>query len=351
MKRIKESNTRKVGFFSKDIPDSSYRSLDSSSFWEYANGKKEESGCVNCLDIPCREYSEKEIDCGFNEMPSNNSKYVCASEAIKIAPDGHSPFIDEEKCISCGLCASRCKYSAIFFESNSFRIRKSESSNITYRSDYTESQYIAREEAFPYNKVKQVFQKLNRLMLESFHDKTSIHFKRNNGAENEFAKNMLLSIGIKTKSRAIGNNDIRTDLFGENDIFCVLCEVDTTSIDQLDLTRAILDDIAIFSSRYGVDKAKIIPLLIIDRFPNKRSDFYEVLNDIEKITKIKVGVISLHFIFVLSLLGFKLNPTDIISLFKVRKGCESIVDDALSVISELNQIDPFFDSDFYFATK
>lgn len=351
MKRIKEYKTPKLGFFSKEIPKTSYRSLESNSYWEYSNGETEDSGCINCIDLPCRIYTEKELDCGFNEMPSSSSKYVCASEAIQISKEHQTPYIDEEKCISCGLCAMRCKYSAIFYESNSFKIRKSESPNISYHVNYSESQYIAREEGFSYNKVKHVTDKLNPIMIQSFHDKTNLYFKKNNGAENEIARNLLLSLGLITKSRAIGNNDIRTDLYGKNDIFCLLCEVDTTSLDQLDLTRAILDDIAIFSSRYGVEKSMIVPVIIIDRFPNKRSDFYEVLNDIENITKIKVSVLTLHFIFVLSLLGHKLNPIDFKGLFKVKKGCESISDDAMSILPQINQVDPFFESDFYYAVK
>lgn len=351
MKRIKEYKTPKLGFFDKEIPKASYRSLDSDSYWEYSNGATEDSGCINCIDLPCRVYAENELHCGFNEMPSSNLKNVCASEAIQISKEDLTPYIDEEKCVSCGLCATRCKYSAIFYESNSFKIRKSVSPNVLYQVNYSQSQYMAREKEFSYKKVKHINNKLNPKMIQSFHNKTNYYFKKNNGAENEIAKNLLLSLGIVTKSRAVGNNDVRTDLFGNNDVFCLLCEVDTTSLDQLDLTRAILDDIAIFSSRFGVDKSRIVPVIIIDRFPNKRSDFYEVLNDIENVTKIKVSVLTLHFVFVLSLLGYKLKPIDLKGLFKVKKGSESIADDAISIIPQINEMDPFFDSDFYFAVK
>jgi len=351
MKRIKEYKTPKLGFFNKEIPKTSFRSLESNSHWEYSNGDIEASGCINCIDLPCSVYSEKELLCGFSEMPSSNLKNVCTSEAIQLSKEDLTPYIDEDKCVSCGLCAARCKYSAIFYESNSFKIRKSESPNISYKVTYSESQYIAREAEFSYNKVKRVSNKLNPQLIQSFHDKTSYYFKKNNGSENEIARNLLLSLGLVTKSRAVGNNDMRTDLFGKNDIFCLLCEVDTTSIDQLDLTRAILDDIAIFSSRYGIDKSMITPVIIIDRFPNKRSDFYEVLNDIEKVTNIKVSVLTLHFIFILSLLEKKLSPIYFNGLFKVKKGSESIADDAMSIIPQINQIDPFFETDFYFAIK
>lgn len=49
------------------------------------------NGCQNCLEHPCME--------------------ICPKNAISIK-DGHA-FIDEEKCIKCGMCTNVCEYNAI----------------------------------------------------------------------------------------------------------------------------------------------------------------------------------------------------------------------------------------------
>ena len=49
------------------------------------------NACQNCLEHPCVE--------------------VCPKKAISIK-DGHS-YIDEEKCIKCGMCINVCEYKAI----------------------------------------------------------------------------------------------------------------------------------------------------------------------------------------------------------------------------------------------
>lgn len=351
MKKIKEKRDIYRGVFKKNSPVGVYRNFKSDSNWQYEDGNIEKSGCVNCFSTPCMVYSDIEINAGFNEMPSGYLKTVCISGAITFSDITNFPAITPQKCISCGLCASRCDYSAIYFNHGSFELRVSESSNLEYRSDH--SIQILKEQDIYYNSLNKLsdVKPLEKSLIDEFHDKSNSYLKRNNGAENDLVKNLFLNLGVKIKSRAIGNNDIRTDLFGLSDQFCILCEVDTTSNDQLDLTRAILDDVAVFCSRYNVKFENVIPIIVIDKFPNKRSDFYEVLYDIEKITGLRVSVLTLHFLFILNIFNYKLDIEVIKTMFKVKKGCESIADDALSIMPDLNNLDPYFETDFYLSTK
>lgn len=351
MKKIKEKRDISRGVFKRNSPVAIYRNFKSDSYWQYEEGEIEKSGCVNCLSTPCMVYSDVEINAGFNEMPSGYLKSVCISGAITLSESTNFPAITSQKCISCGLCATRCNYSAIYYNNGSFELRVSESSNLEYRIDHTIQ--ILKEQEMYYNSSNKIsdVKSLDKSLIDKFHEKSNSYLKRNNGAENDLVKNLLLNLGVKTKSRAIGNNDIRTDLFGVNDEFCILCEVDTTSNDQLDLTRAILDDVAVFCSRYNVKFENVIPIIVIDKFPNKRSDFYEVLSDIEKITGLRVSVLTLHFLFVLNIFNYKLETEIIKTMFKVKKGCESIADDALSLVPDLINLDPYFETDFYLSTK
>jgi ferredoxin len=351
MKKIKEKRTVVHGVFKKKTPSWSNRTLKADSNWEYADAKIEKSGCINCISTPCMVYNQDEQICGFTEMPSSYLKSVCISGAISFSEISNFPEISPKKCISCGLCAIRCNFSAIYFENGEFNLRISESINIEYRTDHLPNIIREQELVYTTENTKNQYSIIEKELIDEFHDKSSNYLKRNNGSENELIKNFLLNLGIKVKSRAIGNNDIRTDLFGLNDEFCVLCEVDTTSNDQLDLTRAILDDVAVFCSRYNVQFENIIPIIVIDKFPNKRSDFYEVLSDIENITGLRVCVLSLHLLFILNILNYKMKSNELKALFKVKKGCESIMDDALTLIPNLNYLDPYFDSDFYYSTK
>jgi hypothetical protein len=175
--------------------------------------------------------------------------------------------------------------------------------------------------------------------------------RNNNGLENHLIRNVFNSLGIKSKVRAIGNNDIRFDLIAQFFGKIIVAEISINGSDILELPRAILDDFSVINSRYGIKSEQIIPVIVINKFPNKRSDFYEVLDDIRNITGIETRVITYHFLSMLLRLNFKVDQTFFEKKFIVGKTNTSILESALEVFPELKEIDPLLETDFYSAIK
>lgn len=352
MRKITNKNISNcVGFFTPELPSKLVIDHTNGSFWEYEEHLSIKASCISCINLPCKKYNENELHLEeFKTMPSNGNLNVCPSEAIEIS--NNKPIINSSKCISCGICIQRCLYKAISIsKDNLTEICHIESEKIQFKQiNDSEEYYLQNDKIESIIKEDRSVYNLNNYISNI--DKNIISFiKRNNNYENTIIRNILLNIGLKTNTRAIGNNSIRIDLWGKQNGYYLICEIDIGGLDLLDLTRAILDDIAILHSRLNIPKDKIIPIIIIDKFPNKRSDYYEVIKDIEDITGIKIMTITLHFLLVMQWLNLKFNLEENKDKFIVKKNNESITKDCLSIIPYLDKIDPAFYTEYYSAIK
>ena len=61
-----------------------------------------------------------------------------------------------------------------------------------------------------------------------------------------------------------------------------------------------MDNIAILISRYKYNKDNIIPLIICNELPNKRSEFWQFINDIKKVLNISINTITISGLLLLS---------------------------------------------------
>lgn len=82
-------------------------------------------------------------------------------------------------------------------------------------------------------------------------------------------------------------------------------EIPSTAI--LDAPRNLLDDLAVLINRRKIKKSSIIPLVICWDFPNNRSDYWNVVKDVDKILDIKIKTISLLSIAILYWLRIDLD--------------------------------------------
>lgn len=92
-----------------------------------------------------------------------------------------------------------------------------------------------------------------------------------------------------------GDNNARYDakLDINNGQFEGIIEVEVPSTAMLDAPRNLLDDIAVVSNRSAITLNQIIPIVICWTFPNKRTDYWNVVNDINKVLDIKIKTISI----------------------------------------------------------
>lgn len=88
-----------------------------------------------------------------------------------------------------------------------------------------------------------------------------------------------------------GDNSERFDaLINFSNYICV-AEIEIPSTEILDAPRNLLDDYAVVKSRKYSDK-KVIPVVICWDLPNKRTDYWNVIDDINKILLLKIKTIS-----------------------------------------------------------
>lgn len=66
-----------------------------------------------------------------------------------------------------------------------------------------------------------------------------------------------------------------------------------TGAGALESPRALLEDVAVLHSRYGYAVSEIDPVSILLSFPNTRSDYYQVIRDIEKVLGLRCRTITI----------------------------------------------------------
>lgn len=84
-----------------------------------------------------------------------------------------------------------------------------------------------------------------------------------------------------------------------------------TGLDMLDVSRALLDDIAVVDARYGIKKENIHPLAICLGLPNKRTDYWQVVKDILKVTNVQINTVTFGMLLIFLWDLRELNDYDI----------------------------------------
>lgn len=243
---------------------------------ECDSGEKIVSKCLNCKNKRCMYYENSEINSEEVQIPQNILKDVCPNNAIY--EKNNEIFINEEKCIGCGLCASRCEIGAIFID-GSAKISKGVTEDRLDISNAIKIGNILEDEE------KQLGIVYNKL-------------KKNNINSNIFARNLLIQCGMNTYLSRKGDVSLRMDgIIYQDNSFGVL-EVEFGN-EVLDCPRDILDDIAILCSRYNYKKEKIYPLIISLSLPNNRTDYWHVINDIKNVLNIKIHTITIGALLII----------------------------------------------------
>jgi len=57
--------------------------------------------------------------------------------------------------------------------------------------------------------------------------------------------------------------------------------------------QSILDDIAVLNSRYNFEINSITPIILSLSFPNIRTEYWKVINDIKKVFNIEINTITI----------------------------------------------------------
>jgi len=283
------------------------------SIWELSVGTSRAS-CMGCLNPMCMKFLPGELrlsDERVNEVPIEIDDYVCPTNAIVWERGKHTPTIVANRCINCGICARRCPSGAIYSDGTSavihfgdkevdFRPSTPENTEVHERQiqELLDCPHLGQYCSIDDASIENVYTKL-------IDQKTGIQFP------NLIVRNFFLVLGNRCTIPRRGLVFFRADGIIESKDNFGLIEVEFHN-EILEQPRAILDDIAVLHSRYGIEKNLIKPFIVVLEFPNLRTEYWRVLKDIRAVLDIRIHSLTLGALCILtwSFLNVSLESTD-----------------------------------------
>jgi Fe-S-cluster-containing hydrogenase component 2 len=255
----------------------------------YADGSQAAAACLRCAEAPCVKFAASETAVSnFSHFPDDRSDAVCVSGALRIDQRIGAPTVDNDLCVFCGLCVIRCPVGALRLDQNEGVVIQDEAGP-RFR------------DASPEENTLLPLRREGSLLLES-DDLVGVlqtqlaYAEKKIGDEfpNFLARNLLITLGVGAVTRRKGNNHMRMDLMlGPPGVQYGIAEVEFGDEAILNVPRDILDDIAVMVSRYGWDKRQMVLAIIGDVLPNKRSEYWRIIQDIRKVLDVQISTVSI----------------------------------------------------------
>lgn len=301
------------------------------SAWRMDGGQSGNATCLGCHDAPCIEFKEQSFDLGgeLSAFPGDPSQDVCPVNAIDWKEGGATVEINNERCIGCGLCAMQCPYGAItIYEDGIARVETDDPDHVTVPAKTGTSHSIAKKHG-----------SLSTLDGHFLKNLPAIIAALNDTQTTRLVRNIFLSCGVAANMRRKGDTNVRMDgllRFPSGQIGVMEVE---TSPNVLESPRALLEDIAVLHNRFGIPMSNIVPVSVISSFPNVRVEYYQVVDDIEKVLDIQCRSLTLGSLFVL---GWYFRSLEVISddLFTTTSGSTDLLPSLKELIPELPDIEP-----------
>ncbi|WP_279002246.1 hypothetical protein [Acidaminococcus fermentans] len=142
--------------------------------------------------------------------------------------------------------------------------------------------------------------------LENLGDSISTVKSIPNG-ENELITLLFSGIGGKVYIPRKGDNNERFDAIITFPEYKVITEIEIPSTEILDAPRNLLDDYAVVHCRKSGENKSIIPLVVCWDLPNRRTDYWNVITDINSVLGLKIKTISIVALALYYLTGTPLD--------------------------------------------
>ena len=261
------------------------------------DGKKLVSCCLNCVKPRCMFVNEEAIRCmKFNDIAGSVDIHMCPSRALSVGDKGVR--VDESMCSGCGLCARACPVAAITLQDGKAKVNIYSGELCIKKLPVTDA---AIEEQERFLRKCEKIKKQGIILCES--DSIMKNIQKyvqflNQDKQNIFVRNLLILLGNHATTARKGNVYMRLDGFYQNENGYGVLEVEAGS-DALDMSRAILDDIAVLNSRHGVAKEDNKPLAVCLNLPNKRTDYWQVVKDIKSVTGIEIQTLTIGALLIM----------------------------------------------------
>jgi ferredoxin len=214
--------------------------------------------------------------------PGDPSLDVCPSRAIEWDADSATAAIIASDCIGCGLCVSRCPYGAISLDGTNGASVATDDPNGLVVSTPSNGTHPSPSRSGDIASLDSPIAAALLRVVPALSDTRAALFIRN----------LLNEIGMNARVRRRGDTNMRIDAVGySRSERPFVAEIELSNA-VLDSPRALLEDVAVLHDRYGYAVADIDAVSIILAFPNVRSEYYQVIRDIETILGIRVRTIT-----------------------------------------------------------
>lgn len=150
---------------------------------------------------------------------------------------------------------------------------------------------------------------------------------------NYLIKALCDKLGLEAHFHRKGDVNERYDVLIDDtsNNYKIVSEVVIPSIAMLDAPRNLLDDIAVLVNRRGVKIDSLIPLVICWDFPNNRTDYWNVVNDIKDVLGIEIKTCS---ILSLAVLAWTENGFDARSDYYYLNPTKNALDNVLEILAD-----------------
>ena len=239
--------------------------------------------CLACSSPPCLERlaSPSAASTILSQFPQDPSDELCPTNAITFT-DGIA-VIDVDACIGCGLCVMRCPYGAIHLTTDGkASIAQDDPGGLTR----PEADVIQGDVAIRKGRLGAT----RSLALSKLQDYVG---RLSDTAQLRFVANMFSFVGVDARVRRRGDTNIRFDGllgFPNGSIGVMEAEFSGNAVES---PRALLEDVAILHSRYNVPINQLYPVSVLLALPNARSEYYQVMQDIDAVLGIKCRTITI----------------------------------------------------------
>jgi ferredoxin len=256
-----------------------------------SNGAIGDGTCLGCYDTPCMQKVPEEfsLPAALESFPGDPIAQLCPTNALMWGTANSVVTVNPAACIGCGLCVARCPYGAIHLgEEGKAVIRTDKSKLLTDQKPKQTAKHpqpkrlgrLGSPAALGLAKLPQTaaFQLID---------------------PNVFVRNVLHEVGVRCRSRRRGDTNIRMDAvvaFQTGRVGVVEIEFSQAALES---PRALVEDIAILHSRYGLPVADVDPLSIILSLPNGRSEYYQVIDDVANVLDVKCRTLTLGVLILL----------------------------------------------------
>ncbi|HOC55378.1 MAG TPA: 4Fe-4S binding protein [Verrucomicrobiota bacterium] len=263
----------------------------------FADGQAAVATCLRCNNTPCMALAPEETAlAAFPDFPADRRDNVCASDAMKRDPQTGAPIIDATRCMLCGVCALRCPVGAIHLSPNQGAIVQDTPNALIIDSDADPAATTLANAALLKNVTRTGLLLLESQLVLGHLERRLPAAVRAGGDNfpNVLARNLLIAAGVGTAMRRKGGNFMRMDLvLGAPGVETGLVEVEFGDEAILDAPRDVMDAVAVLVSRYAWKKQNIVAAIVGDILPNRRSEYWRIIQDIDRVLGIRIGTISL----------------------------------------------------------